>query len=165
MMTNCTKPKTVLICGDHICINNREADRYFEENLSIEVKIVDNKVKKEINLIELNLSEDNKGKRKVIASSKVNMNKKLKTLSSDEIIKIKKNLKNKKKDKQIARKVILKNKKLNKKNKNIKKKIKNSEIDTFDVCQKIDECNIKEITKYLLNAGMKRGFPDITERQ
>ena len=54
-----------LICGDHVCVNKAEAEQYFEENLSIEVKIVDNKVKKEINLIELNLSEDNKGKRKV----------------------------------------------------------------------------------------------------
>ena len=68
MLSNCTKTKTVLICGDHICVNNKEADQFFEENLSIEVRIVDNKVKKEINLIELNLSENNNGERKVIAS-------------------------------------------------------------------------------------------------
>ena len=34
----CSKPKTVLICGDHICVNQTEAEQYFEENLSIEVK-------------------------------------------------------------------------------------------------------------------------------
>ena len=43
--TNCSKPKTVLICGDHVCINKAEANQYFEENLTIEVKIVDKKVK------------------------------------------------------------------------------------------------------------------------
>tara|TARA_A100001011_G_C14041425_1_gene727958 strand:- start:185 stop:727 length:543 start_codon:yes stop_codon:yes gene_type:complete len=169
ILSNCTKTKTVLICGDHICVNNKEADQFFEENLSIEVRIVDNKVKKEINLIELNLSENNNGERKVIASSKPNINRKLKTLSSDEIIVIKKNLKNKKKDRKIAKKVITKNKKLNKikKANNINKidEIENIKINTFDVCEKIDKCSIKEISKYLLKVGKKKDFPDLTERQ
>ena len=166
MLSNCTKTKTVLICGDHICVNNKEADQFFEENLSIEVRIVDNKVKKEINLIELNLSENNNGERKVIASSKPNINRKLKTLSSDEIIVIKKNLKSKKKDKKIAKKVITKNKKINKiNNKNKKDEIENIKINTFDVCEKIDKCSIKEISKYLLKLGKKKDFPDLTERQ
>ena len=38
--------KLFLICGDHVCINKDEADQYFEENLSIEVKIIDKKKKK-----------------------------------------------------------------------------------------------------------------------
>ena len=41
----CSKPKTVLICGDHICVNQTEAEQYFEENLSIEVKIINLKKK------------------------------------------------------------------------------------------------------------------------
>ena len=47
LITNCTKPKTVLICGDHVCINKTEAEQYFEENLSIEVKILNKKKNKE----------------------------------------------------------------------------------------------------------------------
>ena len=43
LIQNCSKPKTVLICGDHICVNNSEANQYFEDNLSIEVKIIDKK--------------------------------------------------------------------------------------------------------------------------
>ena len=43
ILQNCSKPKTVMICGDHKCINKDEAQQYFEENLSIEVKIIDNK--------------------------------------------------------------------------------------------------------------------------
>ena len=46
LLNNCSKPKTVLICGDHVCINKNEAEQYFEENLSIEVKIIDKKKKK-----------------------------------------------------------------------------------------------------------------------
>ena len=47
LITNCTKPKTVLICGDHVCVNKTEAEQYFEENLSIEVKILNKKKNKE----------------------------------------------------------------------------------------------------------------------
>ena len=54
LLTSCNKPKTVLICGDHICINKKEAEQYFEENLSIELKIIDKKVNEEIDLVELN---------------------------------------------------------------------------------------------------------------
>ena len=45
-LTNCNKPKTVFICGDHICVNKTEAEQYFKENLSIEVKILSKKNKK-----------------------------------------------------------------------------------------------------------------------
>ena len=55
LTVSCNKPKTVLICGDHICINKKEAKQYFEENLTIQVKILDKKVKNDINLVELNL--------------------------------------------------------------------------------------------------------------
>ena len=65
LMSNCTKPKTVLICGDHVCINKSEANQYFEENLSIEVKIINKKNKNEPDLVELNLREDQVGKRKI----------------------------------------------------------------------------------------------------
>ena len=54
----CNKPKTVLICGDHVCINKAEAEQYFEENLTLEVKVIDKKESKEINLVEINLESD-----------------------------------------------------------------------------------------------------------
>ena len=28
-LSNCSKPKTVLICGDHVCINKDEAESIF----------------------------------------------------------------------------------------------------------------------------------------
>ena len=50
-LSNCSKPKSVLICGDHVCVNKEEAKQYFEKNLTLEVKILDNKNKDAIEKI------------------------------------------------------------------------------------------------------------------
>ena len=85
LLSNCSKPKTVLICGDHVCVNKAEAEQYFEENLSIEVKIINQKNNEQIDLVELNL-KNNKNKVKQIAiSPKKDTSKNLKTLSILEI--------------------------------------------------------------------------------
>ena len=34
-----------------------------------------------------------------------------------------------------------------------------------DVCTILEKCNIETISKYLLNQGKKKKFPDITTRQ
>ena len=52
-LSNCDSTKTVLVCGDHLCVNKSEAEQYFEDNLSLEVRIVDKK--ENSNLVELNL--------------------------------------------------------------------------------------------------------------
>ena len=80
-LSNCSKPKTVLICGDHVCVNKDEAKQYFEENLSIEVKIVNKKLDIEEDLVELNLKEKFFGKKKISISSKKTTNNPIKTLS------------------------------------------------------------------------------------
>ena len=60
-LANCSKQKTVLICGDHICVNKAEAEKYFEENLSIEVKLSKKKIKPD--LVELNLNNNSMNKK------------------------------------------------------------------------------------------------------
>ena len=180
-LSNCSKPKTVLICGDHVCVNKAEAEQYFEENLTIEVQIVNKKTNKEINLVELNLTQNNISERKISLSPKEKINKELKTLSKDEIIKIKENIKSKNK-KKIAKKLTNKKNiiesqnlkkeeieqiKKNKSSKNTltRKKILNEKREIIDVCTIIEKCSIEEISKYLLKQGKKRGYPDITRRQ
>ena len=177
LLVSCNKPKTVLICGDHICINKTEAEQYFEENLSIEVKIIDKKVKKEIDLVELNLRENKKGKRVVGIFSKKNIqNKKLKTLSNKEVSQIRNNIKNKKEKKKIVKKLIKKNNDKRDKVKKIKinntknakiinKNVNKNQNEVFDVCTILKKCNIDEISKYLLDKGKNKDFPDITMRQ
>ena len=71
MILSCSKTKTVLICGDHECINKTEAEQYFEENLSLEVKVIDKKKLKEINLVEINLNSNNINDRKISISKKM----------------------------------------------------------------------------------------------
>ena len=126
-LSNCSKPKTVLICGDHICINKSEAEQYFKENLSIEVKLIDKKIKQEFDLVELNLNENDEGNKEISVSTKNKTNQKLKTLSNDEINKIKTSIKNKKKNNKIVKKIEPKKRVLNKE-KIIKKKFLNKEI-------------------------------------
>ena len=155
LLSNCSKPRSVLICGDHICINKAEAEQYFEDNLTLEVRVIDKNKKKKTNLIELNLSENEQGKRKVSINSKENTKKNLKILSSKDKTKIKKKLKIKKKKKT---KQILVNKVTNKNvNKNRKEGI--------DICTILKNCSIDEISKYLLELGKNKDFPDITKRQ
>jgi len=161
LLLSCNKPKSVLICGDHVCINKAEAKQYFEENLSIEVKIIDKKEKEKIDLVELNLKEDSSGKRNVSVLSKKNTKKKLKILSDDEISIIKKDIKKKKKEKKVVKKINSKvqEKTYQKSNKNIKFNSDNNDI--VDVCTKLKKCSIEEISKYLLKQGKKRDYPNL----
>ena len=177
LLSNCTKPKTVLICGDHICLNKAEAEQYFEENLSIEVKIIDSKNNKELDLVEINLKKETKGKKRINIASKPSTNKEIKTLTKSEIVKIKENIKRKKKEKKITKKKIEKDFKEDKKikEKQVKSKIdrkeklqtnvNNKQKKIVDICTIIEKCSIDEISKYLIKEGKKKGFPDITTRQ
>lgn len=177
LASNCSSTKTVLICGDHVCVNKDEANQYFEENLTLEVKVIDKMKKKEIDLIELNLKENVDDNKKISFFAKKNTKEDLKILSNDEISKIKKNVKDKKKLKKFkkkdnARSSFKKEKIAKKKNdnnvvkekKDIKTKINKNRVKVVDICSILEECNIDEISKYLLKKG-KKDFPDITKRQ
>ena len=62
ILTSCTSSKRVFICGDHECINKEEAKLFFEQNLSIEVKIIKKKKKNYYNLVKLNTESSNQTK-------------------------------------------------------------------------------------------------------
>ncbi|MDC0433651.1 hypothetical protein OAL89_01800 [Pelagibacteraceae bacterium] len=176
-LSNCTKPRTVLICGDHICINKSEANQYFEENLSLEVKLIDKKELPKIDLIELNLKQNDAGDKSISVYSKEKTKKEVRALSRFEVNEIKNNIKKMKNNNKITKKKTkVKNKKKIFKNANEKKIItKNNKvaykdvnkkaIKNLDVCAIIENCTIDEISKYLLKQGKKNKFPDITTRQ
>ena len=176
-MQNCSKPKTVLVCGDHICINKSEANQYFKENLSIEVKIIDDKKNIKPDLVELNLNESI-GNRKISISKKDKTKKEIKTLTNEQIENIKKKLKKNKKNNKIAKKNTYNKKNKSKKitRKNVRQtslnedkiKLNNNtkeQLKVADVCSIIEKCNIDEISKCLLNQTKKKKFPDITVRE
>ena len=175
LITNCGKPKTVLICGDHVCVNKSEAKLYFEENLSIEVKIIDKNKKENLDLVELNLKTNNNRAREVTIVQKPNTNEIVKILSNDEIKKIKKEIKKKKKivkliegktGKKNINKPISSNQDIfQKKGNNIKKNINKQRTKVVDVCTIIKKCNIDEISKYLLKEAKGKKFPNLTIRE
>ena len=162
-LSSCSKPKTVLICGDHVCINKAEAEQYFQENLSLEVKIIDKRDKKEINLVQLNLNEDSDGKR-IVNISKTD-NKELKVLSNKEVSKIKKDIKEKAKDKKVVKKTFHQKELLSKKNIKKPKKLNKKQKELVDICTILEKCSIDEISKYLIKQGKNKKFPNITTRE
>ena len=189
----CSKPKTVLICGDHICVNKVEAEEYFKENLTLEVRIIDKKNSSDIDLVEINLKSKSNERKQISIANKRKTNKKLKILSNDEIEKTKAQLKEKRKQnkkkaqivnkkekkkfrlfkdvkkEKIEKKQVSKTVKLNEAS-NINKKIVNKNnkkaiSKSVDICEFLKECTIDEISKYLIKKGNKNNFPDITTRE
>ena len=170
-MYGCNKPKTVIICGDHVCVNKAEAEQYFDENLTLEVKIIDKKRSKEDNLVELNLNSNSSGKKEVSILNKKQTSKKLKELSNLEIKRKKAEIRKKKKikDTKIAKKAKLKEVKKKKKPQDsvikTNKVVNNTNKKITDICTILEKCSIDEISKYLVRQGKKRKFPDITTRE
>ena len=168
----CNNPKTVLICGDHVCINKAEAEQYFEENLTLEVQIIDNKKDKKNDLVELNLNKNLEGKKEISVTKKNKIKKKIKILSNDEIekkkieVRNKKKLKDKKKEKNKIIKTVKKidPNKTKKKIKKITKDVDKSENKIKDICTILEKCSIDEISEYLVKQGKTKKFPDITNR-
>ena len=176
LLSACNKPKSVLICGDHICVNKTEAEQYFEENLSIEVKIINKRKKNEVNLVELNLNKDEENNKSVSIFQKSNTSKNLKTLTKDEIKLIKKNLSVKKNKENKSIKVVKKidkkteasnisRNKLSKNDRSVKKRSTDNKTEVVDVCTIIEKCSIEEISKFLIKQGKSKNFPDITIRE
>ena len=108
-LLGCASGKSVLICGDHECINKKEADLYFQENMSIEVKIVEIKEKKEkiYDLVKLN-SGLNKNNPVIKVSEKEILNQEIRKLSKKEIIEKKKEINKKTKVAKLTDKNITK---------------------------------------------------------
>ena len=118
---SCSKPKIIFICGDHICVNKAEAQQYFEENLTLEVKVLENKGQREPSLIELNLNEKNPENEQVFIKKKLDTEKVVKELTKNEKKEILSIVNEKQIKKKIATKKTLKENKKISINKNKKK--------------------------------------------
>lgn len=157
LLFSCTKPQTILICGDHKCVNKAEAEQYFKENLSLEVQIITKDKQISYNLVDLNLTNEERNI-KVIK----NKNKKIvKKLSKEEIkekqIEVKKKQKKLEQNSQIAKKEV-----------NTKKKIENDTTslnNSTDICLKLEKCDIDSIAKYLIKESNEKDYPNISLRE
>lgn len=173
-LTACSTQKKVFICGDHECINKDEARMYFEKNLSIEVKIIENNKEEFFNLVKLNDKKDLKENKKNIKILKSKRNKPIRKLSKKEISKKKEEIKfNKKKYnkdkkvKKIVKKEIKSKTNKNSQKKKAEKKEKNRGIELTEyknICMILNKCDIEEIGHLLIKEGNLKDYPDLNTR-
>lgn len=176
LISSCVKPKTVLICGDHECINKKEAKQYFEDNLTLEVKVISKKKEVSYDLVDLNINNNQKN----IQINKKKTSKIVKKLSKEQIkIKKKEIRERSKKNNDKKEKVIVKKKEIRertKKNNDIKEKviIKKKEIvklktkkqhNLNDICLKLEKCDIDNIASYLIKISNEKDYPNISLRE
>ena len=161
LLISCSKHQSVLICGDHKCVNKAEAKQYFEENLTLEVQIITKNEKTNYSLVDLNIKGD-EPKIKVFK----NKNKKIvKKLSKDEVREKKAELKKKRKiskqKKELAKKEVV----LRKKNKINTLSSYNSNDNSQDICIKLEKCDIDSIANYLIKVNNEKDYPNISLRE
>ncbi len=158
MLYSCSTSKSVLICGDHECINKEEAKLFFEENLTIEVKVITKNKEKNFSLIKMNLEKESENIK--ILKSK---NKKIvRKLSKDEI-KLKKD--EIKKKKNISKKVpdTKNEKKIDPKSSiKVEKSIINK--NPSNICSILEKCNIDTISDYLIKQSLNKDYPNIASK-
>ena len=138
---NSDRVQKVYICGDHECKNKKEMDDYFKNNISIEVYSIrkTSKNDKQYDLVELNMTKQEKIEIVSIESQKKEMKEKLnkrKKLSNIEVKDGEKNLVNRKK-----------------KNK--------SKITLVRICKDLQECDINEVENLIFNRGNNKKFPNL----
>ena len=64
-LTHCSsitgdKTQKIYICGDHECADKKEINNYFKNNISIEVYTLSDSTKKDYDLVELNMTKEDK---------------------------------------------------------------------------------------------------------
>ena len=161
LLFSCSKHQSILICGDHKCVNKAEAKQYFEENLTLEVQIINKNVKTNYSLVDLNIEGD-EPKIKVFK----NKNKRIvKKLSKEEVREKKKRIK--KKEKKSKQKTEILKKKVVLKTKNNVDTLSsyNSNDNSLDICIKLEKCDIDSIANYLIKASNDKDYPNILLRE
>jgi len=149
---NSEKTKKIYICGDHPCANKKEVKNYFDNNISIEVYTVTTKKKREkdFDLVQLNMSKEEKDKYVSLLEKEKSIKKKLKNRKKIEKI----DIENEKKVKKIAKRTESKKK---------RKKKRTPNLTLVRLCKNLEECDIDDVAKIILDMSKKKKFPDITE--
>ena len=73
IIVSCSSNKQVYWCGDHQCVNSNEKEKYFEENMIVEVKIIEKRSKEDLSSIDKILQQgdlNNKKLKKDISKQK-----------------------------------------------------------------------------------------------
>ena len=185
-LSSCSSTKKVYLCGDRECVNKKEAEQFFEENLTLEVLFTDKKKTKSIDLVKLNTdtikynvkekrkkaffklsNKEKKAIQKQVKLKEKKIKSEIKKKNKEEKIKLSKKKSKPESEKQsnILDNLFKKNKsnnvvkkKDNKINNSINKVVKKDEI-----CSIIDKCDIDQISEYLIKKGNNKEFPDLSK--
>ena len=142
---NSEKTKKIYICGNHECKNKKEIREYFENNISVEVYTItaSKKQSQDVDLVQLNISDKEKKEYVALSTKEENIKKKIE--KRKKISKI--NIKQEKKTRKIQKK---------------HKKKKTSPVTLVRLCKNLEECDIDEVAKIIVEMGKKKKFPDLT---
>ena len=134
------KTQKIYICGDHECADKKEINNYFKNNISIEVYTLSDSPKKDYDLVELNMTKEDKNK---IVSTEIKRKK------------LKERLKKRPKVKKVK---VNKGEIIDGK----KRRIDKPKITLVRICKDIQECDIDEVANRIFKIGNKKKFPDLT---
>ena len=147
ILVNCStisgnKVKKVYICGDHECANKKEINDYFENNISIEIYTLSKSSKKDkdFDLVELNMSNEDKKNLVSVDVQKKQIRDKIKKRNKISKLNIKKG----------------ENNIVNRKNKNRPK------ITLVRICKDLQECDIDNVANIIIKKGNNKKYPDLT---
>ncbi len=134
------KTQKIYICGDHECADKKEINNYFKNNISIEVYTLSDSPKKDYDLVELNMTNEDKNK---IVSTEIKRKK------------LKESLKKRPKVKKV---------KVNKGEiiDGEKRRINKPKITLVRICKDIQECDIDEVANKIFKIGNEKKFPNLT---
>ena len=144
-LVNCSsitgdKTQKIYICGDHECADKKEINNYFKNNISIEVYTLSDSPKKDYDLVELNMTKEDKNK---IVSTEIKRKKfkeSLKKRPKVEKVKVNKG------------EIIT----------GEKRRINKPKITLVRICKDIQECDIDEVANKIFKIGNEKKFPDLT---
>ncbi len=147
ILVSCTtisnsKVKKIYICGDHECANKKEMNDYFENNISIEIYTLSKSSKrdKDFDLVELNMSNEDKKNLVSVDVQKKQIRDKIKKRNKISKLNIKKG----------------ENNIVNRKKKNRPK------IALVRLCKDLQECDIDNVAKIIIKKGNEKKYPDLT---
>ncbi len=147
ILVSCTtisnsKVKKIYICGDHECANKKEMNDYFENNISIEIYTLSKSSKrdKDFDLVELNMSNEDKKNFVLVDVQKKQIRDKIKKRNKISKLNIKKG----------------ENNIVNRKKKNRPK------IALVRLCKDLQECDIDNVAKIIIKKGNEKKYPDLT---
>lgn len=161
MLLGCTSSNRVYICGDHECINKKEIEDYFKNNISMEVYVVESNKSKKKNqdLVQLNILKDKKvdKKKEELVFLKKRKQEITKTKKEQKPSKLKLKVETEKKEKPKK----AKNKMGSAKSKTTFAYKKQKSTKIVHMCKRMEECDIDIISKKVNDLGKGKSFPNI----